>query len=233
MRVLELRDGGRSGRRSGGHLLGGLGVVEGRVRHVGIVVWRRRGLRGIRLRRREVGARAADVRPRVWPREVARLRRGAALVEGDAAVGHGRRGRGRRVSDVLEGLRMLQVVRHQGVLWRGVGVARSSALIVVLIVVVAVLLAHKVLRALVLVGAAILRDLSARSPFSAALVHGGHAYILVPANGLVDVARRKLVQLLVVAEDDDGDVNRAQHRQLVRLLEQAAFALQKSAAQDQ
>jgi hypothetical protein len=137
------------------------------------------------------------------------------------------------VSDVLEGLRMLQVVRHQGVLWRGVGVARSSALIVVLIVVVAVLLAHKVLRALVLVGAAILRDLSARSPFSAALVHGGHAYILVPANGLVDVARRKLVQLLVVAEDDDGDVNRAQHRQLVRLLEQAAFALQKSAAQDQ
>jgi hypothetical protein len=231
--VLELGNGGRSWRRARCHLLGGLGIVEWRVRHVGVVVGRRRGLRGIRLRRREIRARSADMRPRVRPREVVRLRRGAALVEGDAAVGHGRRGRRRRVSDVLEGLRMLQVVRHQGVLGRGVRVARCSALVVVVFIVVAVLLAHKVLGALVLVRAAILRDLSARSSFSAALLDGRSAYILVPANGLVDVARRKLVQLLVVAKDDDGDVHGAQHGELVRLLEQAAFALQKSAAAGQ
>jgi len=56
---------------------------------------------------------------------------------------------------------------------------------------------------------------------------------LVAADGLVDVAGRKLVELLVVAEDDDGDVDRAQHGELMRLLEQAAFALQESAAQGQ
>jgi hypothetical protein len=90
------------------------------------------------------------------------------------------------VSDVLEGLRMLQVVRHQGVLRRGVRVARSSALVVVLIVVVAVLLAHEVLRALVLVGAAILRDLSARSSFSAVSSTGGmHTYWYRPMVSLM------------------------------------------------
>jgi hypothetical protein len=133
-------------------------------------------------------------------------------VEGDAAIGHGRRGRRRRVSDVLVGLRVLEMVRHHTVLGRGVRVARCSALLVLVVFIVAVLLAHKVLGALVLVCAAILRDLSVSCSFSATLcprIRG--AYILVPANGLVDVARRKLVQLLVVAEDDDGDVNRAEH----------------------
>ena len=53
---------------------------------------------------------------------------------------------------------------------------------------------------------------------------------MVAANGFVDVARGKLVQLLVVAKDDDGDVDGAQDGQLVGLFEQAAFALQKGAA---
>jgi hypothetical protein len=92
MRVLELWDRGRSGRRSGCHLLGGLGIVEGRVGHVSIVVRRRRCLRRIRLRRREVRTRTADVRSGIGAGEMAGLRRRAALVEGDAAVGHGRRG---------------------------------------------------------------------------------------------------------------------------------------------
>jgi hypothetical protein len=52
-------------------------------------------------------------------------------------------------------------------------------------------------------------------------------YIVVSAQGLIDVARRELVQFLVVAEDDDGDVDRTQHRQLVGFLEQAAFALEE------
>lgn len=50
---------------------------------------------------------------------------------------------------------------------------------------------------------------------------------MVPANGLVDVARREFIELLVVAEDDDGDVYRAKHRELVRLLEETAFALEE------
>jgi hypothetical protein len=153
-------------------------------------------------------------------------------VERDAAIGHWWRGRGRRVSNVLVGRGVLQVVWHHGMLGRGVRVARSSALVVVVVFIVAVLLAHEVLGPLVLMRAAILRDLSAPCSFSAALNRGtGCAYILVPANGLVDVARRKLVQLLVVAEDDDGHIDGAEHRELVRLLEQAAFALQKGAVE--
>lgn len=55
------------------------------------------------------------------------------------------------------------------------------------------------------------------------------AYILVAANGLVDVAGRELVQLLVVAKDDDGHVDGAEDRQLVGLFEEAALALEKGA----
>jgi hypothetical protein len=91
------------------------------------------------------------------------------------------------MSDVLEAC-VLQVVRHHGMLWRGVRLARHAALFVVVVFIVGVLLAHKVLGALVLMCAAILRDLSAM-PFSARLsLHNVSAYILVAANGLVDVA---------------------------------------------
>lgn len=66
------------------------------------------------------------------------------------------------MTDVLEGLGVLHVVWHQAVLLgRGVRVAWRRAF-VVLIFVVVVLLAHEVLRPLVFVCAAILRDLSAR-----------------------------------------------------------------------
>ena len=67
------------------------------------------------------------------------------------------------MTDVLEGLRVLHVVRHQAMLlWRGVRVAWRRAIVVLIFVVVAVLLAHEILRTLVFVCAAILRDLSAR-----------------------------------------------------------------------
>ena len=56
---------------------------------------------------------------------------------------------------------------------------------------------------------------------------------MIAANRLVDVARGELVQLLVVAKDDDGDVDGAEHRKLMRLLEQAAFALEKGAVAGQ
>lgn len=52
-------------------------------------------------------------------------------------------------------------------------------------------------------------------------------YVLISADDLVDVSRRELIELLVVTEDDDSDVDRAQYRQLVRLLEQTSLSLQK------
>lgn len=55
---------------------------------------------------------------------------------------------------------------------------------------------------------------------------------MVAADGLVDVAGRELVQLLVVAEDDDCDVDGAEDGKLMSLLEEAAFALQKGAAEE-
>jgi hypothetical protein len=65
------------------------------------------------------------------------------------------------MSDVLESLGVLQMVRHDTVLWRSMRVAWNGILIFVVVFVVSVLLAHEVLGALVLVCAAILRDLSA------------------------------------------------------------------------
>lgn len=53
------------------------------------------------------------------------------------------------------------------------------------------------------------------------------AIILEATDGLVDVAGRKLIELLVVAKDDDSDVDGAEDAQLVCLLEQAAFTLQE------
>lgn len=46
----------------------------------------------------------------------------------------------------------------------------------------------------------------------------------------MDVAGRELVKLLVIAKDDDRDVDRAEYTQLVSLLKQAAFSLQEGAA---
>ena len=82
-----------------------------------------------------------------------------------------------------------------------------------------------------LVCAAILRDLSVSFYFSANSLSrvGGDAYILVPANRLVDIARGEFVELLIVAEDDDGHIDGAEHRELMRLLEKTAFALEEGA----
>jgi hypothetical protein len=47
---------------------------------------------------------------------------------------------------------------------------------------------------------------------------------------LLHVHGGELVKLVVVAaQDDDGHVNRAEHGQLMSLLEEAAFPLQKGA----
>ena len=46
----------------------------------------------------------------------------------------------------------------------------------------------------------------------------------------MNIAGRELVKLLVVAKDNDGDIDGAEYTQLVSLLEQAAFSLQEGAA---
>lgn len=132
------------------------------------------------------------------------------------------------MSDVLEGGLALKMVRHHGMLWRGMGVSRRGSahhLDVFILLLVQVFLAHEVFRAFVLVRSAILRvPVSALSPGG----HGG-AYILIPADGLIDIAGRELVQLLVVSKYDHSNVDGAEDGELVGLLEETAFALEEGA----
>ena len=92
------------------------------------------------------------------------------------------------MSDVLERGIVLEGVSHHGVLWGRVRVARGRAShhgdVLVVVLIVPVGLAHEVLRALVLVCAAILCHNVSASVFGWVAA----AYILVASNGLVDVA---------------------------------------------
>jgi hypothetical protein len=54
-------------------------------------------------------------------------------------------------------------------------------------------------------------------------------YVLVSTNVFIDIAGRELVQLLVVSEDDYGNVDGTEDRKLMRLLEQAGLTLEKGA----
>jgi hypothetical protein len=66
----------------------------------------------------------------------------------------------------------------------------------------------------VFVWTTILRSVSQIDKVDSGIINeGGNlyrlTYVLISANGLVDVAGRKLVQLLVVAENYHGDIDRA------------------------
>jgi len=78
----------------------------------------------------------------------------------------------------------------------------------------------------IIVAAAFIREV--RRPF----VFMRAAIVLEPSHNLVDVRGRVLVQLLIVPEDDDGDVDRAEDGKLVRFLEQTAFALEEGHGSD-
>lgn len=60
-----------------------------------------------------------------------------------------------------------------------------------------------------------------------AFVLVGTAMVLVSGDEISHVRRRVLVELLVVAKDEDGDVDGAEDGQLVGLLEQTALSLQE------
>jgi hypothetical protein len=53
---------------------------------------------------------------------------------------------------------------------------------------------------------------------------------LISGEDLSNIAARVFVQLFVIAKYNDRNVNRAENGKLMRLLEQAAFALQESSA---
>lgn len=53
-------------------------------------------------------------------------------------------------------------------------------------------------------------------------------YKLISVQDLSNVTTGIFVQLLVIAEDNHRDVDRAEHRELMRLLEEASLALEKS-----
>jgi hypothetical protein len=114
-------------------------------------------------------------------------------------------------------------MRDHGLLGRRVRVGAVGQVVVVVIV-VAVLLVLEVIGALELVRTTVLAR-SARAP------REGFTYrrscVLVALQKVGEVGGRVFVELVVLAKDDDGDVDRGEDGELVGLLEQTALALEK------
>jgi hypothetical protein len=60
---------------------------------------------------------------------------------------------------------------------------------------------------------------------------GPETYEVISLQDLSNISRRILVELLVVSEDYDCDIHRAEDGKLMRLLEQSTFAFQESAVE--
>lgn len=145
---------------SDGHSGGSLWVIDGRIGHVRVTRRRLLWVRSLRMAlRSQVGAGAADVLGRTRSRyALARKRRRAAVDRLEAhAIVEWWRGGWCRLAHVLEVRLVLKVGRHQ-VVGRGVRVlwVLVDDTIVLIVVVVGILLAHEIFRALVFVWDAIL-----------------------------------------------------------------------------
>ena len=57
------------------------------------------------------------------------------------------------------------------------------------------------------------------------------AYILISSQDLPNITTRVFVQLLIISKDYDRDIDRAENGELMRLLEQAAFALEEGSVE--
>lgn len=101
---------------------------------------------------------------------------------------------------------MLERMLDHGLLWRRVRFVLFDRLIISLLIVITAPFACEISWTFVFVCAAI---------------------VLETCDSLMNVAGRELVKLLVVAKDNDGDIDGAEYTQLVSLLEQAAFSLQE------
>ena len=217
-------------RHIGGHIGVLLRVVDGRVRHVGKAVY------GWSLRRTRRANGRDHVRrhpPHVVPGSGSRAHLGLRRVRPlhdlggvlhEHTVGDGRGRRGRVVSEMLERRLSLEVWRDHVGLHRLAARRGAVGLLVRRVLGAAV----EVRGSFVLIWAAVLwwqvsraRDGTHRG--------GSATNVCVSVDELVHVPGRVLVELLVAAEDEDGDIDGAEHGELVCLLEQAAFPLEKGA----
>lgn len=100
---------------------------------------------------------------------------------------------------------------------------------IVIFVLVFFLATVEIGRSFVLIGSAMLWQSQFRCLFECYCMGYlyGATYILVSGNEVAHVRGRILVELLVVSKDEDGDIDGAEHGELVCLLEQAALALEK------
>lgn len=140
----------------------------------------------------------------------------------------GRRSRGGVVSDLRE-RRLLLTVELRGHHLRLDALMCARRRTVAIIVIIVIVAAVEIRGTLVLVGAAMLGHVSSTCAWRAART--APTYVLISADELVHVGRGVFVELLVVAEDEDGDVDGAEDGELVRLLEETALALEKGSAQ--
>jgi hypothetical protein len=110
--------------------------------------------------------------------------------------------------------------------WRNRLLRGRWHILVIVVIVVTAALASEVSGPLVFMWLSILHNIS--------YIHFWYAYqdthILVSADGLIDVSRGELVELLVVTKYDDGDIDGAKDGQFVRFLEQTAFTFEKGSS---
>ena len=137
------------------------------------------------------------------------------MMEGNA-VGNGRRRGGMSQVGVVGWVLQLRREGMRDWLFRG----RCA---VIVVVVVEIVTAAEVGGSFVFVGTTILHWISP-CPWN---VYWCLAHILKSTNCLVYISRRKFVQLFVMSKNDDGHIDRAEHRELMSLFEETTFAFEK------
>jgi hypothetical protein len=107
------------------------------------------------------------------------------------------------MSDMLESL-ILELRRHHLGFDRAMmGCTRSIVIVVIVI------------------------HLSLPAEVRGALVFVGSSIVLISSQDLPNITTRVFIQLLIISKDYDRDIDRAENGELMRLLEQAAFALEE------
>lgn len=128
--------------------------------------------------------------------------------------------------DMLE-TGLLEMGWNDGVRLLGLDFFGCRGRLVFIIVVVA--LTGKIIGSFVLMGRAELeRRWLACSPIQHARLE--MAYILIATESLVHVTRGILIKFLVMAKDDNGDIDGTKDGQLMSLLEQSTFSLEECPA---
>ncbi len=128
--------------------------------------------------------------------------------------------------DMLESWLILELGLHHWGLLRVMG-GRGSHIIIVIIVIIHIFLAIEICWSFMFICAPILceslvLDLGQGDTLS---------YKVIPLQNLSNITRGVFVQFLVIPENDNCDIDRAQYGKLMRLLEEAALALKERSVQ--